>query len=420
MRLLGIFALLALTPPLSAQVLNLDQLIDEAIRNNLDLKAERANLSIAEARQITARLRPNPVLSLSWQYLDILGTGFNAINGAGPPEVDVRTDFVLEGGKKRQRRIAVAAEDRKLAELNFRESLRNLILDVQSAYTDVLLRKETLRLAEENRQNFNSLLAINQSRVTAGDLAAVELDRSKIAAMQFENAFRQAQLDLAQARLRLQQVLGRRNPVDDFDVEGDFRRDAFPASRNELVNTALERRPDLAAGRELFIRNQADARLQIANGKIDYTVGTEFRRQYGVTSYGSAMAFFLQAPIPVFNRNQGEIARAQRESDQTKLRIESLTNRIQAEVRSAWQQYETAKDLLTRIEGEMLSRASQVRQTTEYSYRRGEASLVELLDAQRAFNDTRQSYNEARANYTRSLFLMDAITAKTVTEGGFK
>jgi cobalt-zinc-cadmium efflux system outer membrane protein len=334
--------------------------------------------------------------------------------------VDVRTDFVLEGGKKRQRRIAVAAEDRKLAELNFRESLRNLILDVQSAYTDVLLRKETLRLAEENRQNFNSLLAINQSRVTAGDLAAVELDRSKIAALQLENAFRQAQLDLAQARLRLQQVLGRRNPVDDFDVEGDFRRDAFPASLNELVNMALERRPDLAAGRELYIRNQADARLQIANGKIDYTIGTEYRRQYGVTSYGSSVALFLQAPIPVFNRNQGEIARAQRESDQTKFRIESLTNRIQAEVRSAWQQYETAKDLLTRIEGEMLTRASQVRQTTEYSYRRGEASLVELLDAQRAFNDTRQSYNEARANYTRSLFLMDAITAKTVTEGGFK
>jgi cobalt-zinc-cadmium efflux system outer membrane protein len=70
--------------------------------------------------------------------------------------------------------------------------------------------------------------------------------------------------------------------------------------------------------------------------------------------------------------------------------------------------------LLASIEKEMLQRAREVRQTTEYSYRRGEASLVELLDAQHAFNDTMQGYNDARAEYARSLYLLDSISGKVL------
>jgi outer membrane protein, heavy metal efflux system len=72
----------------------------------------------------------------------------------------------------------------------------------------------------------------------------------------------------------------------------------------------------------------------------------------------------------------------------------------------------TLQTLLTNIETNMLQDAKDVRETTEYSYRRGEASFVELLDAQRAFNDTIQSYNEARAEYARSLYMIDSITGK--------
>jgi cobalt-zinc-cadmium efflux system outer membrane protein len=63
----------------------------------------------------------------------------------------------------------------------------------------------------------------------------------------------------------------------------------------------------------------------------------------------------------------------------------------------------------------MLGKARTVRDTTEYSYRRGEASLVEFLDAQRAFNDTMQTYNDARANYARSLYSIETVSGTTVS-----
>src|SRR5262249_40937156 len=102
---------LYLTSTCGAQVpppLTLDQAISEAMANNLNLIAERYNLSVAETRIITARLRPNPVFSAGGDHLDLLGTGYNRVNMAGPEEYAVRTDFILEGAGKRDNRIAVA------------------------------------------------------------------------------------------------------------------------------------------------------------------------------------------------------------------------------------------------------------------------------------------------------------------------
>src|SRR5262245_24687258 len=87
------------------QSVTLEQAVSEAVARNLDVQAEKNNVSVAEARVITASLRPNPILTLDGDHLDLLGTGYNRINAAGPPEYSARTDFIWERGGKRQRRI---------------------------------------------------------------------------------------------------------------------------------------------------------------------------------------------------------------------------------------------------------------------------------------------------------------------------
>jgi len=96
------------------------------------------------------------------------------------------------------------------------------------------------------------------------------------------------------------------------------------------------------------------------------------------------------------------------------VRIQAAESDVQNEVRNAWLQYATSRELLESIEHDLLDQAREVRSTMEYSYRRGEASLVEFLDAQRAFNDARQSYNDARADFARSLYTIDSISGKAV------
>jgi cobalt-zinc-cadmium efflux system outer membrane protein len=150
----------------------------------------------------------------------------------------------------------------------------------------------------------------------------------------------------------------------------------------------------------------------MAMGRLDYTIGAEFRRQQGLAGRNNSVGVFMSAPLPFFDRNQGEVARARSEVDQAARRAAALRAAIASEVREACDQRDTARSLLQRIEHDMLTDAREVRTITEYAYQRGEASLVELLDAQRAFNETVQSHVAAKAEYARSLYLIDAVSGK--------
>lgn len=396
-------------------LLRLDDAIQEALAKNLDLAVQRYNVSIAEAQQITASLRPNPVLTVAGQTLNIFQVQYDANSPLGPNAFTVHTDFPFERGHKRAERMEVASEDKSLAELGVRELMRQVIFSVQSAYVDVQQAKVNLDLAQENLASLQNVVKVNQARLQSGDLAEVELNRSQVAELQYETAVAQAQLQLDQAKTQLLALLGRKDRDTNFDVSPDFRSDIVADPQPAIAQRALMLRPDYLLNQQAQARSRADLRLQLANGKVDYTLGTEYTRQTAYGIGGSSMGFTFSVPLAVFNRNQGEIARAQREINQAGARIEALQTSISAEVEKAYRQYTVSKTLLDNVEKNMLSKARSVRDTTEYSYRRGEASLVEFLDAQRAFNETMQTYNEARANYARSLYLIDSVSGESVS-----
>jgi len=392
----------------------IDQAVQEAVGRNLNLLAERYNLSVADARIVTAKLRPNPVLSLGVDYLGFLGD-FSPDKNVGPSEYNIRTDFTLERGSKRERRIEVAQGAREVAQLQLLNTTRLLVLDVQNAFVDVLQAKDNLALARENLTAFQSIVTVNADRVRAGDLAKVELVRAQVAALQFQSTVRQAESKLRIAGNRLQALMGRGIPSPTFDVLGELRRDSDPVVLETVTGQALELRPDLQAVRRDQARSLAEIRNQMALGKVDYTVGAEYHRTF-YNGSSNVLGLFFQAPLPVFNKNQGEIERARQEQQQILARIRALESDVRNDVRNAWVQYTTSKEVLETIEHSLLDQARDVRDTTEYSYRRGEASLVEFLDAQRAFNDARQSYNDARADFARSLYTLDSASGKAVVK----
>ncbi len=403
--------------PVAAQsqqpgVVAVSQAVQEAVDKNLNLLAERYNVSIADAQLLTARMRPNPLLIINAGNLDLLGTGFDETNFAGPPEYAISIDWTIEGGGKRKRRIEVAENARQVARWRLLNATRTLALETRNAFVDALLAKENLALAQENLRSLNQIVQINEARVDAGDLAPVELRRTRLATLQLQKDALQAQMKLRVAKERLQLLMGRAVPAADFDIIDEPRRDPTPASLEEVERLAFNLRPDLHALRYDQARSQAEIRLQLAQGKVDYMVGVGYLRQQGTAGKGNMLRFNLVVPLPIFNRNQGEIERARLEQRQIESRVSALEAEIRIEARNAWQQYETARTLLAYIETDMLKQRSQVLSAMEFSYRRGEASFVDFLDARRACHDTTQSYNEARAEYARSLYLIDATIGR--------
>ena len=388
--------------------ITIDQAVTEALDHNLNLLAERYNVDVADAAMVTAGLRPNPVITASLMRPD--GPLVNA--GVSPSEQIFRTDYVIERGAKRGRRLDQATLAKSVVVLQLLNTVRTLRLSVESAFTDLQLAQRNLSLAQDNLKAFHDVVQINTERVRTGDLSAVELARSRLAALQFQNDVRQQETKLRVATNRLGTLLGRRPNGDALEPAGDVRKDMQPIDYEQLRHRALDARPDVRALRADQLRSVADTRLQLANGTIDYTVSGEYHRQESSDLRGSSYGVFVSAPLPIFNRNQGELARARSQEQQALTKTQALEQDIANEVANAYAEYSASRDVVETIEAQMLVTAADVRTTTEYSYRRGEASLIEFLDAVRAYNDTMQSYNEARATYARSLYTLDAIAGK--------
>lgn len=394
--------------------LTVEQAVQEAVEHNLGLLAERYRVPIAQADQITARLRLNPVLSFGADHLDVLGTGYDDTNRAGPQEFFARTDVFFLGGRKRLRRMAVADHAVTVAELQLRDAIRRLILDVQMTCTAVQLADAEAQLASQNLELFRGLVTLNETRVAGGDLAKVELTRAQIAEMQASFDLRKSVRDRRIAQNNLGQLLGRTSTGRDIQVRGEMREDKQPVVLGQIRGEALRMRPDFRALRAEQVRSSHDIRRQVAEGKVDASVGLEVRRQQGLAGTGNSMGVFVAVPLPMFDRNQGGVERAQQENLAVQARLKAAEQGIRVELENAFIAYETARDLLDSFETGLLHKAEQVLATASYAYRRGDASLIELLDAQRAFNETRRSYNEARAAYANALYTIDAVTARRV------
>lgn len=399
-------------PGQSQLPLTLDQAVQEAIEHNLDILARRYDLNIAEARIITAGMHPNPTLSVGGDHLDLLGTGYNAINAAGPPEYSLRSDWTLEGGGKRGLRIEVAELSKEVTKLQLQDATRLLIFEVEKAFVEVILAQGNLALAQENRTAFGRIVRVSTDRVRFGDLARVELMRTKLAELQYDNAVILARARLRTAKQGLLLLMGRSAQEAEFEVQSNLARPPVPQDVSELENQALGQRPDYLALLRDQSRAEAAVRLEEAKGKLDYIVGAEYRRQQGLAGRGNSLGVFLALPLPVFDTNEGEIERARQEFRQVEALGKALQATIRKEIATALEQLTAAEKTVRQIETSMLTQARQVLDTMEYSYRAGHASLVELLDAQRAYNDIVLSYNEALAEFSRSRFLLESTIAR--------
>jgi cobalt-zinc-cadmium efflux system outer membrane protein len=149
---------------------------------------------------------------------------------------------------------------------------------------------------------------------------------------------------------------------------------------------------------------------------VDYTVGAEYRRQQGINGTGNSLGFFFSAPIPIFNRNQGEIARVNAEQKQITKSIDAIRATISGEVVGAWQEYESSRALVAEIERDLINPSQEARDTTAYVYQAGASSLIDVLDSQRAFNETMSTYYDSLGDYRRAITRLNSAVGQEVLQ----
>jgi cobalt-zinc-cadmium efflux system outer membrane protein len=376
--------------------LSLDQAIQLALQNNHALKAARTTIQQSEAQEITANLRPNPVLTADAQFIPIFQPNeFTADYINTTAQFDLGISYLFERGKKRQHRLQAAQDVTAQTKSLVTDNERTLTFNVASQFFTAQLAESTLDLAFEDMKSFQKTVDISEARYKAGDISEVDYLKIKLQLLQFQSDVSQAQLAKTQALVGLRQLLGYQSVPEDFDVTSDFEYKAVALKLEDLQQMALQNRPDFRAAQQGVTAAKSQYELAKAIGKVDVT-GTFNYDHVSATNTGS---FFGSFQIPIFNRNQGEIARTNYAINQAQELELAASDQVLSDVLTAYEGVRDNDQVVSLYLGGYLNAAQQSRDITEYSYKRGAASLLDFLDAERSYRATQLAYRQSLASY---------------------
>jgi outer membrane protein, heavy metal efflux system len=376
--------------------LTLDEAIQLALEHNHNLKAAQTTIQQNQAQEITANLRPNPTLTADAQFLPIFQPNeFNADYIDETAQFDLGISYLFERGKKRQHRLQAAKDQTAVTTSQVADNERTLTFNVAQQFVSVQLAESTLDLAIQDMKSFQNTVDISQARYNAGDISEGDFLKIKLQLLQFQSDVSQAQLSKIQALVALRQLLGYQTVGPDYDVSGDF--DYFPVTLQleDLQAKALQNRPDFRAAQLGVTAAKSQYALAKANGKVDVT-GTF---NYDHVSDTSAASVFGSFQIPIFNRNQGEIARTNYAINQAQELELAANDQVMSDVLNAYEGVRDNDQVVTLYRSGYLDAAKQSRDITEYSYKRGAASLLDFLDAERSYRATELAYRQSLAAY---------------------
>jgi cobalt-zinc-cadmium efflux system outer membrane protein len=376
--------------------LTLDQAIQLALEHNHNLKAAQTTIQQNQAQEITANLRPNPVLTADAQFLPIFQPNeFNANYVDNTMQFDLGVSYLFERGKKRQHRLQAAEDTTAQTKSTVADNERTLTFNVAQGFFSVQLAESTLDLAIEDMKSFQNTVDISQARYNAGDISKGDFLKIKLQLLQFQSDVAQAQLAKIQALVGLRQFLGYETVAPDYDVSGDFDYLPVAVKLEDLQAKALQSRADLRAAQQGVIAAKSQYELAKANGKVDVT-GTF---NYDHVSATNTASIFGSLQIPIFNRNQGEIARTNYAINQAQELELAANDQVMSDVLTAYEAVRDNDQVVTLYRSGYLDAAKESRDISEYSYKRGAASLLDYLDAERSYRATQLTYRQSLAAY---------------------
>src|SRR5450755_2330108 len=385
----------------SARAVTLEEALELAKRNNPALQASQTLILQNKAQEITANLRPNPVLSMDAQYLPL----FEPNQFANPnywndnSEFDAGVGYLFERGKKRQHRLAAAKSATAVTEAQVSDAQRSVLANTAQLFIAALLAKSNLEFAQNLLGSYKKTVDIGEEREKAGSMSRNDLLKMQLQALQFENDVNSAQLVRAQALASLRQFLGFDSVPQVYAVVGSLAYEPVTGRLEDLQARALANRPDLQAAQRSVTASQSQVGLAKANGKVDFNVTFDYTR----LNQSNLGAFYFSIPLPVFNKNQGEIARTQYAVTQSQFQRKAAEQQVLTDVRNAYEGLRRSEQMVQLYDKGYLDKATESLDITKFSYEHGAASLLDFLDAERSYRSTQLSYRQALATYMTSL-----------------
>jgi outer membrane protein, heavy metal efflux system len=387
------------TAPPSVRI-TLDDALRLALQHNHALAAARSTILESQALETTANLRPNPVLAWDAQFLPIFEPSkFNADFIDSQSQFDLGLSYTYEIGGKRQHRLRAARDVTAATRSTVVDNERTLSFNVGQQFVAAVLAESEVEFTAQDLESFQKSVDISETRYKAGAISEGDLLKIKLQLLQFQNDVLSAKLAKIQALSALRQLVGFESVPDDYDVEGRLEYVPVHASLDDLKALALRTRPDLRAAQQNVTAAESAAQLAQVDRKRDLT--TTFTYSHVASTNTGALFFNIQ--LPIFDRNQGEIARTRQVITQNEQLAAETSQQVFTDVVNAYENLRTSEQIVELYEGGYVDQAIKSRDISEYAYKRGAVSLLDYLDSERTYRANQLAYRQALASYMTAL-----------------
>ncbi len=371
-----------------------------AFERNWDLLAAKSGIDAAQAQLIVAKEFPNPTFSYSTARIGSRENSTSEGNGLGDRNYDTifSVNQLIEIGGKRHDRQVSGGAGLMAARARFYDARRSLDQGVTREYAAALLAAENARIWNQSAGMLRHEVEIAQSRLKAGDISDSDEKQIENNAAVFELQAKSAEATAIQARLSVEILMGVAKPKGDWiakDTLEDLSTDLPLAAE---ANTNAER-PDVLAAESVLRQSKSDLSLQRAMRIPDptFSIGEEHNPPGGGPPTDTLL-IGLSFPLPLWNRNRGEIRAAQATVEQNTSALAKARAQAALDVATAESAYHEASTRLQRYREQILPKSQAVRESVAFSYEKGGASLLDLLEAERADNDARLAAAQAMSD----------------------
>ena len=390
------------------QSITFDEFLARVAANNLDLAAQRYNITIAQAQVVAAKVSPNPVLA--WTF----ATDISHRDQATTWSQALTEEIELAG--RRKFRVTAAQKNLLAVSATVDDFFRQLQGTAATAFVTALAGQMTV---DEKRRAFealDNLAKANEKRLSEGDLGEVDANQARLDAKQAEGDLVVAQSAQSANLLALVQLMGKKNaPVRSAAGSLVFKDRDF--TLQSILSVALLNRPDVRAARFTFESAEASAKLAKANRIPDPTVGLGVTETGRITNQIDPAPSFndlnlsLSIPLPLFNSYRGEYQAAIATAAQAQVTLQSTELKAEVDVRTNFDRHRLAKQQLAKYQGNAIELARKVLEAKLTSYRLGATTLLDVLQAEKDETDVRLNYIAALTERANALVALEQSAA---------
>ena len=394
--------------PQGVEKLDINRAVEIALSNNPALQAASARTRGALGLERQAGLRPNP--SFTFETENIRFWGSPEIDASQELDVFAYMSQPLEWRGKKARRVEVAAQDVKISEIESKGLQWRIRQGVRQAFLRALLAQKQLEIMQENGRYFDQVVEYHRARVEQGAMPEADLIRSQLERERLTVAEQAAAADAERGRIMLVKAMGVAGYRTDFRLA-----DAPPALESTgplnlqaMMERARANSPDVTLAEAEIERAKAQLALQLSQAKPDWAVTFGYKRTMG---YNTLLGGLL-VPLPLFNRNQGNILQggAEVESFQStkQVAVVAIESSVLVALAAVRRRHATIQDL----QKGMIERAEQFWRISLAAYQEGGADLLRLLDAQRVRNEVQLLFTTTEMEYRISMAELESAVGE--------